>query len=137
MKVESEKFLKDLGNHQRIRRKYWLKCLDLQQNIHLVTLSLWLRDKNLIYRIASAKYLEGSKTTSNQLICWSLSWNAKNEIVFYDSCISLTGSYLTLLMFLNSVIVMVLPGVVLLQVRSFTVSQFRYKKKTILNEFWE
>jgi hypothetical protein len=30
--------LKDLENHHRIHRK--LKCLDLQKNIHLVTLSL-------------------------------------------------------------------------------------------------
>ncbi len=33
--------LKDLENHQRIHRKYCLKCLGLiKKNIHLVTLSL-------------------------------------------------------------------------------------------------
>jgi hypothetical protein len=36
----SVSILKNLENHQRILRKYWLKCLDLQINIHLVTLSL-------------------------------------------------------------------------------------------------
>ncbi len=39
--------LNDLENQQRIHRKYWLKCLYLQKNIHLVTLSLNVfRDAN-------------------------------------------------------------------------------------------
>jgi hypothetical protein len=35
----SKKLLIDLENLQRIQRKYRLKCLDLQKNIYLVTLS--------------------------------------------------------------------------------------------------
>jgi hypothetical protein len=35
----SEKLLKELEFHQRIQRKYLLKCLNLK-NIHFVTLSL-------------------------------------------------------------------------------------------------
>jgi hypothetical protein len=34
-----EKPLKGLENHQRIHREYCLKCSDLQENIHLITLS--------------------------------------------------------------------------------------------------
>jgi hypothetical protein len=34
------KSFEDLENHQRIHRKYRLKCLGLQKNIHLVTLPL-------------------------------------------------------------------------------------------------
>ncbi len=36
----SEKPLKDLETHQRIHRKYWLKCLDLPKYFQFVTLSL-------------------------------------------------------------------------------------------------
>jgi hypothetical protein len=36
----SNPHLKDLENYQRKHRKYLLKCLDFQKNIHLVTLSL-------------------------------------------------------------------------------------------------
>jgi hypothetical protein len=33
--------LEDLENHQRIHKKYWSKCLDLQKNNYLVTLFLY------------------------------------------------------------------------------------------------
>jgi hypothetical protein len=91
-----------------------------------------VRDKLLIYRIATAKYLECCKTACNLQSADHFSWDAKNEIAFYDSCISLTGSYLIRLLFLNSVMVMLLPGVVLLQVRNFTSYSVLEVKKNLM-----